>query len=239
MSGRLVRALAAAALLVAAGGCDALPGKPTRDERYVRPDAVEDFASLYGENCSGCHGADGRLGPARPLNDPLYLAFASDADLIRVTSQGVAGTTMPAFAISAGGTLTDEQIAQLVREMRARWARPQDVAGVALPPYAAPLGDAQAGAATFATACAPCHGKDGSGVAGKAKGSIVDGSYLALVSDQGLRSTVVAGRSDLGMPDFRGGAGAAPLSATQVADVVAWLAAQRAPFPGRPYPESK
>lgn len=236
MSARFVHALAALALLA---GCDSLPGKPAHDERYVRPDKVTAFADLYGQNCSGCHGADGRLGPARPINDPVYLALASDADLIRVTSKGVPGTTMPAFAISAGGTLTDQQIADLVREMRTRWAKPQDVAGVTLPPYAAPLGDAQRGAAAYASACASCHGADGAGVAGKAKGSIVDGSYLALVSDQGLRTTVIAGRSDLGMPDFRGGAGATPLGAAQVADVVAFLAAKRPEFPGRPYPESK
>jgi cytochrome c oxidase cbb3-type subunit 3/ubiquinol-cytochrome c reductase cytochrome c subunit len=236
--GRLAGTIAAATLVLLAG-CDSLPGKPTPEERYVRPEQVTDFATLWGQNCSGCHGADGRLGPARPMNDPLYLALADDADLIRVTSQGVAGTTMPAFALSAGGTLTDTQIAALVREMRARWARPAEVAGVSLPPYAAPPGDAQRGAATYAKACAPCHGADGVGVAGKAKGSIVDGSYLALVSDQGLRTTVIAGRSDLGMPDFRGDTGGAPLTATQVADVVAWLAAQRPQFPGRPYPETK
>ena len=34
-------------------------------------------------------------------------------------------------------------------------------------------------------------------------GSIVDPSYLALVSDQSLRSTIIAGRPDLGMPDWR------------------------------------
>lgn len=217
--------------------CDSLPGKPQADERYVRPDAVTDFATLYGQNCSGCHGADGRLGPARPLNDPLYLALASDQDLQRVIGQGVAGTSMPAFAISEGGTLTDAQIADLVRQMRERWARPQDVAGVDLPPYAAAAGDATSGAATFAAYCASCHGSDGTG--GTAKGSIVDGSYLALVSDQALRSTVIAGRTDLGMPDFRGTAGKTPMSATQVADVVAWLAARRTQFPGKPYPGSK
>ncbi|MBM4246634.1 MAG: c-type cytochrome [Deltaproteobacteria bacterium] len=234
---RVAGALVAATLALLAG-CDSLPGRPTPDQRYVRPEQVTDFATLYGQNCSGCHGADGRLGPAHPLNDPLYLALADDADLIRVTSRGVAGTTMPAFALSAGGTLTDAQIAALVREMRARWARPLDVAGVSLPAYAAPLGDVQRGAAAYAQACASCHGAEGAGVAGKAKGSIVDGSYLALVSDQGLRTTVIAGRNDLGMPDFRGAAGGAPLTATQVADVVAWLAAQRPAFPGSPYPET-
>jgi len=225
------------ALLLLLAACDQLPGKPTRDERYVRPDEVTDFAVLWGENCSGCHGADGKLGPARPLNDPLYLALASDQDLQQVIANGVAGTAMPAFAISAGGTLTDTQIAGIVRTMRERWARPQEIAGVDLPPFAAPLGDATSGAATFAAYCASCHGTDGTG--GSARGSIVDASYLALVSDQGLRSTVIAGRTDLGMPDFRGAAGKTPMSATQIADVVAWLAARRTQFPGQPYPGSK
>lgn len=236
MSGARVRRLLGGLLLLLAA-CDQLPGKPVRDERYVRPDEVTDFAVLYGENCSGCHGAEGTLGPARPLNDPLYLALASDQDLQQVIAGGVAGTAMPAFAISAGGTLTDAQITGLVQTMRERWARPLEVAGVDLPPFAAPLGDVDGGAATFAAYCASCHGSDGSG--GTARGSIVDGSYLALVSDQGLRSTVIAGRTDLGMPDFRGAAGKTPMNATQIADVVAWLAARRAQFPGQPYPGSK
>jgi mono/diheme cytochrome c family protein len=231
---RTLLALASATLLL--GACDSLPGKPTPEERYVLPQNVMDFAQLWGTNCSGCHGADGRLGPARPLNDPLYLALASDDVLIGVISNGVVGTTMPAFATSAGGTLTDDQIATLVREMRARWAKPEAVAGAKLPPYAAPTGDAQRGAAAYQAACASCHGPDGRGT-DKAKGSIVDASYLALVSDQALRSTVIAGRSDLGMPDYRAVAGG-PLDDAQIADLVAWLASHRTEFPGSPYPGS-
>jgi mono/diheme cytochrome c family protein len=234
------RAATLASVALALGvlvGCDDLPGKPTHAERYVLPVAVQDFADLYDTNCSGCHGADGRLGAARALNDPLYLALASDAQLQQVVAQGVPGTAMPAFAIAAGGTLSDDQISTLIGEMRKRWARPHDVAGVALPPYAAPPGDAQRGAEAYASACASCHGADGKG--GTSKGSIVDPSYLALVSDQSLRTTVIAGRNDLGMPDFRGGKGGTPLGATQVADVVAWLASHRTTFPGQPYPGSK
>lgn len=239
---RRLAALAALATLGAAAvvglaGCDELPGKPTHAERYVLPAAEKSFAELYDTNCSGCHGAEGRLGPARALNDPVYLALIDDAQLRQVTAEGVPNTTMPAFATSAGGTLTDQQIAKLVAEMRKRWARPQEVAGIALPPWSAPLGDPQRGAATFAAACASCHGADGKG--GSKAGSIVDPSFLALVSDQSLRSTVIAGRSDLGMPDFRGVHGATPLGATQVADVVAWVAGHRATFPGQPYPGSK
>ena len=59
-----------------------------------------------------------------------------------------------------------------------------------------------AGKNVFAMACASCHGPEGRG--GPKGGSIVDPSYLALVSDQGLRTTVMAGRPDLGMPDWRG-----------------------------------
>jgi mono/diheme cytochrome c family protein len=229
----------AAGLLVVlvAAGCDRLPGKPTKGEEYERPSKVADFATLYGTNCAGCHGAEGRLGPARPLNDPLYLALASDDDLKSVIARGVPGTSMPAFAVSDGGTLTDAQIATLVAEMRSRWAKPEAVAGLALPSYSAPPGDAQRGTAAYATHCASCHGADGSG--GSARGSIIDASYLALVSDQGLRTTVIAGRTDLGMPDFRGNGGGSPMTAQQVADVVAWLAARRTEFPGQPVPRSE
>ena len=232
----LAAALLSAALFVLTG-CDDLPGKPQHAERYVLPDAVKDFAELYGTNCAGCHGADGRLGPARALNDPLFLALVNDQEMTQVIAGGVPGTSMPAFATSQGGTLTDAQIATIVSEMRTRWARPQETSGVALPPYTAPAGDAQRGATVFATACAPCHGADGKG--GSSKGSIVDPSFLALTSDQSLRSTIIAGRTDLGMPDFRGGKGGTPMSATQIADVVAWLAAQRTKFPGQPYAGSK
>jgi cytochrome c oxidase cbb3-type subunit 3/ubiquinol-cytochrome c reductase cytochrome c subunit len=60
----------------------------------------------------------------------------------------------------------------------------------------------------------------------------VDPAYLALVSDQGLRVAVIAGRPDLGMPDWRSYVAAQPLSRQQISDVVAWLAAQRRPVPG-------
>ena len=52
-------------------------------------------------------------------------------------------------------------------------------------------GDSERGAAVFRTYCSSCHGQDGKG--GKA-GSVVDGSYLALVSDEELRMNVILGR---------------------------------------------
>ena len=73
-------------------GCDQLPGKPKPEERWRPATEVTDFSQLYALNCSGCHGADGRLGAARPLNDPLYLALVSAATLRAMIAQGVPGT---------------------------------------------------------------------------------------------------------------------------------------------------
>ena len=50
-----------------------------------------------------------------------------------------------------------------------------------------------------------------------------------LVSDQALRTLVIAGRPDLGIPTGAAIPGQ-PLSAQQVSDVVAWLAAKRPQF---------
>ena len=102
------------------------------------------------------------------------------------------------------------------------------------PPYAAQgPGDPKRGADVYGTYCSSCHGADGHG--GKRASSIVDGSYLALVSDQNLRTTVIVGRHELGAPDWRGDVPGKPMSPEDVSDVVAWLAAQRAQFPGQPY----
>src|SRR3989442_1239519 len=71
----LVAAFAGLIALGTVWGCDRLPGKPALAERWTPAMEVTDFSRLYAQNCSGCHGADGRLGAARPLNDPLYLAL--------------------------------------------------------------------------------------------------------------------------------------------------------------------
>jgi mono/diheme cytochrome c family protein len=209
-------------------GCDGLPGRPDPDQRPLPPTAVRDFGTLYGRHCAGCHGADGRLGAARPLADPLYLAWVDDASLRRVTAEGVPGSLMPGFARSAGGVLSDEQVGLLVEGLRSHWGGQPPSA--ALPPYAATRPGAPArGQDVFAARCAGCHGPDGRG--GPHAGSVVDPAYLALVSDQALRSAVVAGRPDLGMPDFRGRGDQPALDDAEITDVVAWLAAQRPPAP--------
>jgi mono/diheme cytochrome c family protein len=186
-----------------------------------------EFDTLYVTNCAGCHGADGKGGAARGLADPVFLRIADDPTLRRVTATGVPGTAMPPFAQTAGGPLPDEQIDALVGGMRAKWAAAADTGDANPPPYStSTAGDPARGGDAFATFCSRCHGADGRGGAGGS--SIVDASYLSLVGDQGLRTTVIAGRPDLGAPDWRGNVTGRPMSSEEVSDVVAWLMAKRA-----------
>jgi cytochrome c oxidase cbb3-type subunit 3/ubiquinol-cytochrome c reductase cytochrome c subunit len=216
--------VAVVASVVLLAGCDWLPGRPEEADRPLRPSEVRDFARLWGENCAGCHGADGTLGPAAPLANPTYLAWVDDSTLEHVIAEGVPGTGMPAFAQHAGGWLVDEQINDLVRQMRTRWAKP--LQGAAPPPFAGGgIGDLGRGRSVWTQRCGSCHDPDGTG--SPRGGSVIDPAYLALVSDQALRTAVVAGRPDLGMPDWRGGASATPLTAQEVVDVVAWMASHR------------
>ncbi len=229
----LALALAETLAVLALVGCNSLPGRPGPGPEVVRPDEVLDFNTLYKQNCSGCHGAEGRGGAAVSLADPVYLALVDDATFRQVTANGVPGTPMPGFARSAGGTLTDRQIDVLVGESRARWAKPGTLGGASPPPYRASApGDAPRGAEVYETFCASCHGPGGKG-RDKA-GSIVDRAYLALVSDQGLRTTVIVGVPDLGAPDWRGNVPGRPMSAEEISDVVAWLASERPQPPGQP-----
>ena len=219
---------------MACGTRDSAPGRPQPNSQPIAPGSIMDFSLLYARNCAGCHGPDGKGGAAIGLADPVYLAIADDAAIRRVTAEGVAGTAMPAFAQHAGGMLTDAQIDAIVSGVRSHWAKPDVLRGADTPPYATQApGDPKRGAAVYRTFCSSCHGASGQG--GQRASSIVDGSYLGLVSNQGLRTTVIVGRPELGAPDWRGDVPGKPMSPGDVSDVVAWLAAQRPQFPGQPY----
>jgi mono/diheme cytochrome c family protein len=180
-------------LVVLTAGCDP-PGKPTDADRPIPADQVKNFDALYSERCAGCHGADGKLGPAPPLNDPLFIAIVSDDELLRVIYEGRAVTPgqrspMPGFGANRGvpltdarlralaeskeerhaavrqqGPLTNAQIRVLARGIRKRWG---PSASGSPPPYLSPTGgkgSATEGVHMFARACAGCHGKEGEGV---------------------------------------------------------------------------
>jgi mono/diheme cytochrome c family protein len=220
-------------IVITCSGCNSFSGRPGAYSRVIPPDQILDFKVLYAQNCAGCHGPDGKGGGAIALSDPVFLAIADDDVVRRTATYGVTGTPMPAFSQKAGGMLTDRQIDAIVSGIRS-WGVAGTFQDTDLPPYAAQAGDPHRGSEVYVTYCSSCHGPAGRG--GSEAGSIVDGSYLALVSDQNLRTIVITGRHELGAPDWRNNVPGRPMSSQDISDVVAWLAAQRPQFPGQPYP---
>ncbi len=242
-----LRSASCGALVLSAGAflltaCSRIAGRPGPGPEVLRPDEVLDFSTLYRSNCSACHGKNGRNGAAISLANPVYVAIAGEDNLHATVAHGVKGKLMPAFAKSSGGMLTDRQIDVLVHGMMREWSKPNLLADQNAPPYAVRLsGDVAQGQQAFEEFCARCHGAGGEGSWSDGKngaekiGSVVDGSYLALISDQALRSIVIAGLPDKGMPDWRTDA-RRPLTDQQTTDIVAWLASKRTADPGQPYP---
>jgi len=216
------------ALAAAVTGCDRAPGAAKIDE-YTPPNQVTDFHTLYATNCQACHGANGQGGPATDLGNPEYQALVDDATLKKVISNGMPGTEMPAFAQSAGGMLTDQQVDAIVAGMRKDWRKPDAFAGAAPPPYAQPDagGNAAHGQQVYETRCASCHREH-------ARQQPTSPVYLSLVSDQALRTIIVAGRPDIHQPDWQhdtpNGSAGAPLAAQDVTDLVTYLDSLRNPL---------
>jgi mono/diheme cytochrome c family protein len=229
---RLVSLLPLGGILLSA--CGRPPGQPDRGAEQLAPSEVVNFTTLYSENCAACHGVNGAGGAGIALADPVYLGIADDRSLRNVIANGVRGTAMPAFAQSAGGLLTNQQIDVIGQQIRARWSKPGILDGANPPTYAPKsAGDPERGRVAYKTYCESCHGPDGRG---SPKGSaITDDSFLALVSDQGLRTVVIVGRPELGAPDWRGNVRGEPMSDQEVTDVVAWLASRRVETPGQPF----
>jgi cytochrome c oxidase cbb3-type subunit 3/ubiquinol-cytochrome c reductase cytochrome c subunit len=218
-------------------GCEA-PGKPVQAE-VNRPDEVLDFSTLYKQNCAGCHGKDGRGGATLPLANPVYLGVAGFDNIQRITADGVAGTAMPPFARSRGGMLSDRQISALSKSIINSWGNADT--GQLIPYASKAVGDPASGQAAYATFCARCHSANGTGMkseSGAWTGSIVDPAYLALVSDQYLRSIIIGGLPDRNMPDWRSdltGPNARAMTDQEIADTVAWIVSHRVATPGQPY----
>jgi mono/diheme cytochrome c family protein/rhodanese-related sulfurtransferase len=88
--------------------------------------------AVYGRQCASCHGVAGEGKTATSLNNPYFLATASNGYLAYTTRFGRPGTAMGGFA----GRLTDEEIGSVVAYIRT-WARNYTegpINGESLPP---------------------------------------------------------------------------------------------------------
>lgn len=215
----MIRLALAVFVFIFLAACDP-PGKPGREETPALE--VADFKVLYSQNCSGCHGPDGQKGPGRILHDSTYLSVIPKESLKQVIAYGRQGTAMPAWALSEGGPLTPQQVDVLVDGIEA-WKAPVSVPpGVEVPSYAeSKTGDPVNGKRLFGRGCFACHGP------GAKIGSVTDPSYLSLVTNQNLRTSIIVGRLDLGMPNYRFLNAGHPLNDQDVSDLVAYLASLR------------
>lgn len=228
--GNTILSLVSLTLVMSSMGCHRRIGPPNDQEELMRPEDVVSFDRLYKQNCSACHGENGSGGPALDLANPDYQALVDEDSLRRWITSGVPGTEMPAFGDSAGGFLTPQQVDTLVAGMRSRWAR-ADRKADNMPTYSSStIGTAEQGHQIFEVKCSSCHQQ------GQQK--ITDTSYLALMSDQSLRTIVIAGRPDIGQPDWKQVQPGQPLTDQDVSDIVAYLHSLRSDTPGQPYPET-
>jgi mono/diheme cytochrome c family protein len=223
--------------LMMLAACSTRESAPRTDPEPIAPDQISDFATLYTQNCAACHGAEGRGGASIALANPVYLAIVDEPTMRKVVANGIRGTSMPAFAQSAGGMLTDEQISAIASGIFSHWQRKGILDGTNPPPFMAKTtANVDRGQLAFGTYCASCHGPQGGGTQ---KGSaITNDSFLALVSDQALRTIVITGRPELGAPDWRGDLPGRAMTDQEITDVVAWLASRRVQNPGQPYATS-
>lgn len=205
---------------------DWMPGKPRQSERELPYSDQLDPVKIFATSCAGCHGADGRLGPAPPLNDRLFLHIYTPEAMLKLLAGGRSEGLMPAFVANHRGGLTEQQRKILVESIWNRWGSadglPQNI-----PPYTASgNGNPVAGKQIFTAACSRCHGTDGEGATA---GALNRTAFLDLVSDQLLRRIMITGRPDLGCPDFvesgtKSDSGK-PLSSDDIANVVAFMRA--------------
>jgi mono/diheme cytochrome c family protein len=74
---------------------------------------------LFSTNCAECHGERGTGGGEAPtLNAKQFLSSTTDAQIDALVSGGVSGTDMSAWGLDYGGTLTAEQVRQIVAYVR-------------------------------------------------------------------------------------------------------------------------
>ena len=107
------------------GGCTAytaidLPHRAVIQADYQHDQSVERGALLFANNCRTCHGIRGQGGVGLPLNKPDFqnqdpLVLAATRGLLTTTLNcGRAGTRMPAWLNTNGGSLNSEQLVHLM-----------------------------------------------------------------------------------------------------------------------------
>lgn len=99
-------------------------------ERSQRAEYTKVGRELFAANCAECHGDNGTGGGSAPtLNSKQFLTDTPDAQIHVLVAGGISGTDMSAWSLDFGGTLTDEQVTEIVTYLRSRAAHAPSIPG--------------------------------------------------------------------------------------------------------------
>jgi mono/diheme cytochrome c family protein len=87
--------------------------KTEQQVEYTKTGAV-----LFSNNCASCHGDSGTGGTAPTLNSKEFLGTTEDNQVELLIAGGVSGSSMSAWSQDYGGSLTSEQIREIVTYLR-------------------------------------------------------------------------------------------------------------------------
>ncbi|TNE79495.1 MAG: cytochrome-c oxidase, cbb3-type subunit III [Gammaproteobacteria bacterium] len=149
------------------------------EELIANPDAMKMGRRLFNNNCSVCHGSDGRGSYGFPnLADSDWLYGGSADDIKASITHGRKGA-MPAW----GAVIGEEGVDNVAEYVFKISGREHDEA------------KATAGAQTYATYCAACHGAEGKGMTMMGAPNLTDGIWLYGGSPSLVRHSIRNGRN--------------------------------------------
>lgn len=231
---RLVGLFVAGAL---AGLLVALPGTPTRaaaavsQRPFARDSGMNDYyskgAALFEENCSACHGEQGRGGLGLPLNLQSFLRIADTGYLIRSMQNGRPMRDMPSFE----DVLEPAEMRNIALFIKSWQYQPS----VELPP--GPItGDIDEGRELFNGLCTGCHGLKGQGgpiaggghvigaVSGIGGPALADPGFLKSATDSYIKATLMSGRTGTPMGAYlKGRQGFVELRESEIDSIIVYL----------------
>ena len=182
---------------------------------------------LFQGSCASCHGSNGEGASGPQLNNPRFLAAASDGFLAATIVLGRTGTPMQSMVHGQTGigqidpALVQDVIAYIrMWDIEHRRRKPRSVAEMSRRAIVS-------GGEKFTKFCSSCHGPNGMGELEGVEHfapALNNPEFLAAASDGFLLATIARGRSNTPMRPFGTGAGGiADLTAEDISDIVSFI----------------
>ncbi|MCC6786643.1 MAG: cytochrome-c oxidase, cbb3-type subunit III [Hyphomonadaceae bacterium] len=156
-------------------------------------------ATLFGDNCAACHGANGAGAPGFPnLRDDIWLWGGAPDTIAETIRVGVNSGHADARVSQMMAFGRDQMLPQ--EDVRAVIAYVRSLSAARAP---APSATLTRGAVVFANTCASCHGARGEGIQQMGAPSLIDSDWLYGGDQETIFQTVWHGRQGQ-MPAWEG-----------------------------------